>query len=123
MQVICPYCNKNAKIVSGKVIYPHRPDLRELRFWYCADCKAWVGCHKLTDRPLGRLANKELRLWKMKAHELFDPKWRRDGMKRIEAYQWLAIRLGIPYKDCHIGMFDVEMCKKTVEVCKEGDPQ
>ena len=29
---------------------------------------AYVGVHKGTDKPLGRLANAELRYWKKRAH-------------------------------------------------------
>lgn len=117
LMVNCPYCNKKARLVSGKVIYPHRPDLKQLMFWYCEEDNAYVGCHGRTNKPLGRLANKELREWKIKAHSAFDPKWKYNGMYRKQAYQWLAVRLEIPYRDCHIGMFDVEMCKKVVEAC------
>lgn len=59
--MICSYCNNEAKLVSGNVIYPHRPDLAYLRFWQCAPCAAYVGCHKGTTKPLGRIANAELR--------------------------------------------------------------
>jgi hypothetical protein len=39
-------------------------------------------------------------------------------MKRSHAYQFLAKRLEIPVKDCHIGMFDLETCQKVLEVLK-----
>lgn len=59
--MICDYCNKDAELVGGDIIYPHRPDLYELKFYYCAVCEAWCGCHRGTTKPLGRLANAELR--------------------------------------------------------------
>jgi hypothetical protein len=34
-----------------------------------------VGCHKGTTKPLGRLADAELREWKKRAHAAFDPVW------------------------------------------------
>ena len=65
-KVICPYCEGAAKLVSGRVIYPHRPDLFKNNFWTCPPCKAHVGCHRPNIRhgftgeePLGRLANAE----------------------------------------------------------------
>ncbi len=88
-------------------------------------CDAYVGCHPNTKRPLGRLANKELRGAKGAAHLLFDVLWqkkmKRDKcskkMARLAGYRWLATQLGIKRSQCHIGMFDVEQCRKVVEVC------
>jgi hypothetical protein len=99
--------------------------------YLCRRCDAWVGVHKGTDKPLGRLANKELRDWKKKAHAAFDPLWqaklskrrreRGENYKKVWArgsgYRWLSEQLGIERKLCHIGMFDVETCRRVVEVC------
>jgi NAD-dependent aldehyde dehydrogenases len=120
----CPYCNRPVYLVNGKMMYPHRPDLYEKKFYLCIPCNAYVGCHPGTTEPLGRLANAELRAAKIAAHAAFDPLWRTVGnRKRSEAYRWLADKLGIRWKDCHIGMFDVETCKRVVEICNEGELQ
>lgn len=125
--MICPYCNNEAKLVNGDVIYPHRPDLFALWFWYCADDNAWVGCHRGTKKPLGRLANAELRQAKCDAHVAFDALWRRTSpaglFDRKGAYQWLADQLGIPRAECHIGMFDVDRCRLVVALCKFHESQ
>ena len=115
--VVCDYCNQPAEIVTGQLVYPHRPDLNDKYFHFCNDCDAWVGCHS-DGRPLGRLANQELRRAKQRAHAAFDPKWKTKQMKRSHAYSWLAESLGIDGKDCHIGMFDVDMCERVIELCK-----
>jgi hypothetical protein len=117
--VNCPYCNQQAHLVGGKKIYPHRPDLYEKVFYECEPCDAFVGCHIGTVNPLGRLANAELRKKKMAAHALFDPIWRTGQMTRGDAYKMLAEKLGIEQKDCHIGMFDVDMCNRVINVCRE----
>ena len=117
----CPYCNKEAKIVSGKKIYPHRPDLKEKLFWLCVSCNAYVGCHGNTTNPLGILADKELRQLRIQAHEHFDKYWKQGKMNRKEAYQWLAVKLNIPYEKCHIGMFNKEMCRKLFNLSQEKD--
>ena len=114
----CPYCSKPAILVTGDVVYPHRPDLSEKHFYMCYTCNAHVGCHPGTTNPLGRLANAELRKAKQAAHAAFDPLWRDGKQKRKAAYKWLASQLGIHVNDCHIGMFDVEMCRLVVEACK-----
>lgn len=125
MTPTCDYCQQPAKLVSGTVIYPHRQDLADKRFWNCAPCDAYVGCHDGTETPLGRLANEELRKAKMAAHAAFDPLWQRSSPKqrfvrRSEAYHWLSKQLGLTFRDTHIGMFDIAMCQRVIEVCKEA---
>jgi hypothetical protein len=113
----CPYCGKMSVQVSGREIYPHRPDLFSKVFYRCAPCDAYVGCHPATDKPMGRLANAELRAAKLNAHRAFDPLWRSGGKTRRSAYTWLSKKLGIPQEECHIGMFDIDTCRKVVSVC------
>lgn len=111
--VNCPYCGNTSKLVSGDVIYPHREDLKHKRFYLCIDCVAYVGCHKDTDKPLGTLADAQLRSARGYVHEIFDPIWKTGALSRKEAYAQLATRMGIDKRDCHIAMFDVEMCRKA----------
>lgn len=117
-KVTCHYCNRPAEFVGGDVIYPHRPDLFAKKFYRCVPCKAYVGTHGGTVIPLGLLANAELRAAKSAAHAIFDISWKSGHMKRASAYKKLAELLGIEAKNCHIGMFDVAMCKKVIEVWK-----
>ena len=69
----------------------------------------------------------------MDAHAAFDPLWQRKLLKlekikgskrraRGDGYYWLSQQLGIPFEDCHIGMFDVDMCKRVVEICAPYHP-
>ena len=125
--VKCDYCNQLAQLVKGDVIYPHRPDLYALNFWYCEPCGAYVGCHKYNEKqgrdgfqPLGRLANAELRAAKTKAHTLFDPLWKNKHFKsRRKAYAWLANNMQLPIEKTHIGMFTVAQCDQVIEICKK----
>ncbi len=123
MKVLCPYCEKDAKLVTGYQIYPHRLDLAELKVWACMPCDAWVGTHKNSreHKPLGRLANAELRKAKMKAHAAFDPWWKNGIMTRHEAYAMLAEKMGLEPKDAHIGMFDVEQCETVAASLRAKD--
>lgn len=119
----CNYCGDEAKHVKGDAIYPHRPDLYDLNFWRCKPCEAYVGCHKGTAEPLGRLANAELRRLKSEAHKAFDPLWLEKGgskkQARTEAYQRLAVQMGLSEDECHIGMFSEEQCRKVIELCRK----
>lgn len=115
---MCPYCGRRARLVNGYAIYRRAGSrLGNRSYWLCSPCNAYVGCHPGTDRALGRLANSELRAWKQRAHRAFDPLWRRGPMRRKDAYYWLSRRLGIPLRECHIGEFDVALCKLTVTEC------
>lgn len=115
----CPYCEATSAFVGGDTIYPHRPDLHSKVFFHCEPCDAYVGCHPNTEKPLGRLANAELRRAKMDAHKAFDHTWKNGSLSRPQAYAWLAKKLDIPGDDCHIGMFNVKMCKRVVEACAD----
>lgn len=129
MACTCDYCSKPAELVGGDVIYPHRPDLADKKFWLCRFCDAYVGCHRsgawteagISDgtMPLGRLANAELRLAKSQAHAAFDPLWRKGVLSRSAAYAWLSRELGVPKNKCHIGMFDTQTCRRVVQLCGE----
>lgn len=118
----CPYCGCPAEHVPAKVIYGSSAKFGGM-FYHCAPCRAWVGCHKPRPREaLGRLADHELREWKIAAHNVFDGLWRaRKSLKpahaRRRAYKWLAVELGIDAKYCHIGFFGVEECKRVVDIC------
>jgi zinc-finger-containing domain len=119
----CPYCGNLAECVPGSCVYPHRRDLDEKWFWRCVPCGAWVGTHLGTKTPLGRLANAELRRWKMRAHEVFDPIWRNHANNKRQkqraksaAYRALADALEIPPAEAHIGMFSIELCQRTIEI-------
>ena len=115
MKVYCPYCGKEAELIDSSVIYGRSYGMA----YICFDCDAYVGTHKGTEKPLGRLANAELRKWKMRAHDAFDPIWKSRKMSRKKAYSWLAEKLKLPEEKTHIGMFDIGMCKKVIEICLE----
>ena len=120
----CPYCGeqvcflKSSEEVYGKDYGP---------LYACLPCKAWVGCHPNTTKPLGILANSELRHRKRMAHYYFDRLWKRKmykekctkGRARRKGYKWLSEQLSVPKELCHIGMFDVETCKRVEELCKQ----
>lgn len=115
MQVFCPYCGRQAEFVDSKVVYGRSYGM----IYLCRPCDAYVGVHKGTDKPLGRLADKELRNWKMAAHDAFDHLWKSRKMKRNQAYKWLAERMGLSVEETHIGMFDIAQCKKVIEICNQ----
>ena len=121
MRVLCNYCGDDAEYVDSIEVYQSSHGM----IYLCRHCEAWVGVHKGTETPLGRLANKELRRAKQAAHRVFDRLWRRvmnrDNIAkhhaRGRAYKWLARELGIKTINCHIGMFNIEQCEQVVDIC------
>lgn len=118
-KVYCDYCGRRAEYVDSKVIYG-----KSYGMVYLCRCKpqwAYVGVHKGTDIPLGRLADAQLRRWKKEAHAAFDPLWKYGRFKnrRNAAYAWLAEQMGLPVEKTHIGMFDVGHCKAVIQICRK----
>lgn len=116
---VCPYCGDKPKLVDSEVIYGTSYGM----VYYCEPCNAYVGVHKHNNKPLGRLANKELREAKKQAHFYFDQIWKKGKQKGInnarhKLYIWLSKQLNIPLKYTHIGMFDIENCNNVINLCK-----
>lgn len=121
---VCQYCGQPATLMrSSAALYQGR-DYGPA--WTCLkpSCEAWVGCHPGGVRPLGMLANLQLRLARNAAHAAFDRLWKvkmRQGFTKAQArgagYRWLADQLGIERKDCHIGAMDLAQCERVKVVC------
>ena len=113
----CPFCQLKILPVNGVYGWMYK----------CHPCNASVGCHPNTKNPLGTMAKPELRKLRSEAHRVFDPLWKakikRDNCTKKEArqsaYRWLSTQLNIDYKACHIGLFQDDLCLKTIEICKE----
>lgn len=77
----CPYCGAEVVLKDATYIYHISQAKSWGKVWVCSNypkCDAYVGCHKGTSIPLGRLANERLRTLKAEAHRQFDPfmeKW------------------------------------------------
>ena len=113
MRIYCCDCNKdvNAVLISGKEIYPHRPDLASLPFWKCNTCKNFVGCHhksKNRTQPLGTIPSPEIKQYRIWIHEMIDPLWKSGKVTRTEIYTYLGRVLGRPYHTADL---------RTIEEC------
>lgn len=103
MKIFCVECQKDIepKLVSGAMVYPRSPKLAHDKFWMCNSCKNFIGCHKNANKnklkPLGVIANKELKQARIMIHNLIDPIWREEKMKRGEIYAVISKELGYTY--------------------------
>lgn len=114
-KVICPYCGQRAELVDSAVIYGRSYG----NIYLCEPCDAYVGTHRRNNKPLGTLANKQLREWRKRAHRAFDPLWKSGKMTRDDAYKWLSRKMNLPPRKTHIGMFDIRQCKRVIKICRE----
>ena len=121
--ILCQYCGNRPKLVHNSTeVY----GADHGKLWICRPCRAWVGCHPFRERPLGRLADRDLRQARMAAHAVFDRLWkakaRRDkipyGQARDAGYKWLASEMGLTRRQCHIGHFDMAACQFVLELCR-----
>ncbi len=114
--LLCPYCLNLTEYVDSSIIYGKSYGM----IYLCKRCDAYVGVHRGTSKALGRLADKKLRHWKKEAHKYFDNIWMRKKCSgaRVQGYKWLTCELDIQESLCHIGMFDIDRCKKAVEICR-----
>ena len=123
----CMHCALSAvRLVGGLTIYPHRADLADLNFWRCDQCGGYVGCHRGTDRPLGRPAARALRALRQRVHsDYLDPIWKnaprfgRDGRaSRTVVYKYLRVMMGLSKEECHVALFDNRQCLDAIEILK-----
>lgn len=112
--MICPYCHKEAEWVENKEVYGRNYG-HSFMCWLCRACNAYVGCHQNSRRPLGTMANKETREWRMKAHLVFDPFWKEKGYTRKSIYGKISEAMGT---EIHIAESNIEQCKKIIEWCR-----
>lgn len=116
----CQYCHAPAKLVDSTVIYGRSYGPA----WVCSNypaCDAYCGCHRGTTRPLGTLANAELRKARSGTHAMFDPMWRASRKKhaRDDAYRWLAKVMDLDKEACHVGSFTLEQCERAQAAIRE----
>jgi len=120
-------CGQTTEQIFGKDLYPHLEALADRLFYICHECEAWVGTHEGTDQALGTPATAAHRRLRTEAHARLDLMWKRkmvrDGVSkkvaRGAAYEWLGKQLGVKPWDCHIGMFNETLCRKTIDLCSK----
>jgi hypothetical protein len=88
-------------------------------FYRCNPCDAYVGCHPGTDKPLGSLANRNLRNQRQQAHAVFDRIWKEGFKTRSQAYTWLGKKLKLTWKQFHIALFDEATCQKVIQLSQD----
>lgn len=113
----CPFCGSEVVFTSNKELYGK--EYGNGKCYLCRKCKASVGTHNGTTKPLGIMANREMKILKKACHDLFDVTWKTKMLNRNEAYRRLAILLGIKQQDCHFGHFSTDMLLKAMSILSQ----
>ena len=97
MEIYCCECKKVRKciLVTGKEIYPARPELHSLYFWKCPECGQYVGCHKNTQEPMDVIPTQEMKKARQIIHSFMDSMWKSGKITRGKLYRLIAKELGI----------------------------
>jgi len=106
----CPYCKKVAVWCNNKERYGKQYGDSYMCYW-CKDCDSYVGCHQNSKKPLGSMANKELRQLRIQCHSLIDNLWKNGKMSRKEMYRMLSDKFG---RTVHIGWSREEECREII---------
>ena len=70
-------------------------------------------------RPMGTMADSNLRNKRIEAHRALDAIWKNGYMTKHSTYIWLQNRLNLREKDTHIGKFSYYLCEQTIRECTD----
>ena len=119
----CPYCHANATLRPASVVYGFNRRSRG-KFLYLCDrwpaCDAYVSAHDQTHRPMGTLANGDLRHKRILAHRALLQLQQSRNMEKWEVYIWLQAKLGLNEQQTHIGQFSDWMCDEVIRLCNQA---
>lgn len=118
MKIYCCNCNKNIKaiLLTGKDVYPHRPDLHYKTIYKCNTCNGTVGSHDKSKKPLGCIPSKEIKEARQHIHKLIDPLYLSKRIKRKDLYRKIAEKLNI--KEYHTAEIrTIEEARSVYRAC------
>lgn len=121
--VICPYCNAKAVLRPANTVYGISDRSTGRHLYVCTNwpkCDAYVSAHKSDRKPMGRLANGNLRHKRILAHKAMEDYRRLTHMDKWAVYLWLQGKLGLGEHHIHIAKFDDEMCDRVIEICRSA---
>lgn len=118
----CPYCHATAILADASAVYGPKFE-GAFNLWICLnypDCDSYVGVHKdqIEPKPLGTMANAELRKLRKRVHAMFDPLWKpgpcqefKGRLARKDAYRWISEKMG---RDFHTAEANEEECRRAL---------
>lgn len=122
-QINCPYCGAPAVCRPASTVYGNTLRQKGSYLYLCSRwpaCDSYVTAHKRDRRPMGTLANGELRHKRILAHRALEKLRRERRMDRWAVYVWLQGKLKLEPEQAHIGMFSEQMCGQVISLCRES---
>ncbi len=124
--VLCPYCNQQAVLRPANYVYGISPASTGKHLYVCRNwpkCDAYVSAHRKDLRPMGQLANGELRNRRILAHRALERYRKVTGMNKQELYVWLRTKLYLHIDDAHVAKFSLEQCSQVIDLCNNARAQ
>lgn len=122
-QISCPYCGAPAVCRPASIVYGNKVKTKGSYLYLCSrwpTCDSYVAAHKRDRRPMGTLANGDLRHKRILAHRALEDVRQYRRMDKWAVYLWLQGKLGLNEHQTHIGMFSEQMCDRVITVCHEA---
>ncbi len=120
--VFCPYCHSKAILRPARFVHEKNTIVTGKHLYVCANwptCDAYVSAHDHNLRPMGVLANGELRNQRILAHRALERYRKVTGMTKRELYIWLRTKLDLAEKDAHVAAFTDEQCSQVIRLCED----
>ncbi|WP_374347981.1 zinc-finger-containing protein [Chitinimonas sp.] len=116
----CPYCGQRTQLLTFQEVHPNLTSTHPRLYYRCTPCDAHISCDPQTLKPLGRLANPELRRIKRRLHYAFDALWKgpQSTLSRSAAHHLLAQLLAVSPEACSISWFDIAQCERALQVLR-----
>ena len=122
-QLNCPYCGAPAVCRPASAVYGNTLRQKGSYLYLCSRypaCDAYVSAHKKDRRPMGTLADGNLRHKRILAHRALENLRRERRMEKWAVYVWLQGKLKLEPEQAHIGMFPEQMCDQVISLCRES---
>lgn len=112
----CPEC-------GGRLVFREKA-----KFGPFYGCERWPDCRgahsaHADGTPMGIPADQATRTRRHEAHLSFDSLRLELGWSKSQGYRWLAERMEMTPKQCHIGRFDIDQCNQVIDVCEKARPK
>ena len=120
---ICPYCKAKAVLRPASTVYGVSARSAGRHLYVCSNwpkCDAYVSAHRRDKRPMGNLANGDLRHKRILAHKALDEYRKLTHMEKWAVYIWLQGKLGMSENQLHIAKFSEEMCDQVIALCSDA---
>ena len=117
----CPYCGAPAVCRPASTVYGTDTIAPKSYLYLCSNwpsCDAYVSAQRKDRRPMGTLANSELRHKRILAHRALQRLQKERHMDKWATYLWLQARLGLDADHAHIGIFSSQMCDQVISLCR-----